>query len=331
MDTLTPESQARLDALPKISTLADLFERIPDEEAALRFVFDLRYGEEGWICPRCGARSRSLLAARRAVQCPKCSCQRSVLKGTPMYRSKVPLRSWLLVHYLVANDRRGVSASAVAHELRCQWNTAYYMLQRIRSACAKEAAQTVLSGEVEVDDAYIGSKGKMRGRGTQKAAFIVAAERRRGGGLALRAVSDCSGATYRAFARDHICGSSHVRSDDWSGTCAGLKGWPGLDQRKFDASDADASLPLVHHVISNFKAHVVGTYHGVRQPYLQSYMDEFSWRYNHRGCGCKMALLLRDVCGCGGKVAKGNMVLVFSAQPPKEVLVVAEKELRIAA
>ena len=142
----------------------------------------------------------------------------------------------------------------------------------------------------------------------------------------------CGGAaSWRAFARDHICAASHVRSDDWSGTAAGLKGWPGLDRRRFDASDDDARLPLVHHVISNFKAHVVGTYHGVRQAYLQSYMDEFCWHYNHRGNGCKMALLLRDVCGCGGKVARDNMVLVFAAQPPREELVKVERELKVAA
>lgn len=331
MDKLTPEQQARLDALPHVSTLQDLFEKVPDEEAALRFVFDLRYGEEGWECPRCGTRSRSLLVSRRKVQCPKCSCQRSVLKGTPMHRSKVPLRSWLLVHYMVANDKRGVSASAVAHELRCQWNTAYYVLQRIRSACAGEAARVVLSGEVEIDDAYIGSKGRVCGRGTSQAPFIVAAERRRGGGLAIRAVSDCSGATYRAFARDHVSKASHVRSDGWSGTAAGLRGWPGLEQRAFDAADPDASLPPAHHVISNFKAHVLGTYHGVRSAYLQSYVDEFSWRYNHRGCKRKMALLLRDTCGCGGAAPKKGMVLVFEPQPPEEDLVKVEKELKIAA
>lgn len=330
MQKLTPEAQARLDALPQIGTLTDLFEKVPDEEAALRFLFDLRYGQEGWTCPRCGARSRSLLVSRRKAQCPRCSKQEAVTRGTPLYRSKMPVRSWLLVHYLVANDKRGVSATAVAHELRCQWNTAYYMLQRVRSACAREAAQVVLAGEVEVDDAYIGSKGQVRGRGTRKAPFIAAAERRRGGGLAIRAVGDCSGASYRAFARDHVGRAARVRSDDWSGTAAGLKGWPGLEQRKFDASDDDARLPLAHHVISNFKAHVVGTYHGVRQAYPQSYMDEFSWRYNHRGNRCKTALLLRDTCCCG-KAPRSSMPLVFAPQPGRDELVEAEKRIEHVA
>jgi len=55
-------------------------------------------------------------------------------------------------------------------------------------------------------------------------------------------------------------------------------------------------LPVVHHVISNFKAHVRGTYHGVTQDRLQSYADEFCWRYNHRGMKAKFELLLDGLC-----------------------------------
>ena len=52
----------------------------------------------------------------------------------------------------------------------------------------------------------------------------------------------------------------------------------------------------MHHVISNFKAYIVGTYHGVTEDYLQSYADEFCWRYNHRGLKAKFELLLSDLC-----------------------------------
>ena len=64
---------------------------------------------------------------------------------------------------------------------------------------------------------------------------------------------------------------------------------------KFEG-DEDARLPVVHHVISNFKAHVRGTYHGITQDRLQSYADEFCWRYNHRGMKAKFELLLDDLC-----------------------------------
>lgn len=135
------------------------------------------------------------------------------------------------------------------------------------------------------------------GRGTDEQPMICAVERRgeERGKCVIRVVPDCSGKTYGRFANEHINKSAHVRSDGWGGIRAGLKGWKGLDQRKFDADDEDAALPTVHHVISNFQAWALGTFHGLSLFRLQSYADEFSWRYSHRGCDA-MAALLEDCC-----------------------------------
>ena len=126
--------------------------------------------------------------------------------------------------------------------------------------------------------------------------FIAGAERARQGKLAIRATLDCSGESYEEYAEWHIADSAHIRTDGWNGAKGGLKKWEGHDPKVFDASDEDARLPLVHHVISNFKAYIVGTYHGVTEDYLQSYADEFCWRYNHRGLKAKFELLLSDLC-----------------------------------
>lgn len=155
----------------------------------------------------------------------------------------------------------------------------------------------MLSGEIELDDAYIGKGGGLRGRGTDKVPFIAGAERARGGKLAIRVTADCSGASYEEYAKWHISDAARIRTDGWMGAKCGLKAWAGHAPRAFDASDDDARLPLAHHVISNFKAHVRGTYHGVTQDRLQSYADEFCWRYNHRGMKAKFELLLGDLCG----------------------------------
>ena len=171
----------------------------------------------------------------------------------------------------------------------------------------------MLSGELELDDAYIGKGGGLRGRGTDKAPFIAAAERARGGKLAIRVTADCSGASYKEFAKWHIAESAHIRTDDWNGAKGGLKGWKGHDPKAFDEGDEDARLPLVHHVISNFKAHVQGTYHGVTQDRLQSYADEFCWRYNHRGMKAKFELLLGDLLR-KAKKARAKIPLLFMPQ-----------------
>ena len=94
---------------------------------------------------------------------------------------------------------------------------------------------------------------------------------------------------------EHVDGAAHVRADGWRGTAAGLRAWPGLDQRKFDADGRDASLPTVHHVISNFESWATGTFHGLSTAGPRSYADEFSWRYSHRGRDATTALVA-DCC-----------------------------------
>ena len=38
----------------------------------------------------------------------------------------------------------------------------------------------------------------------------------------------------------------------------------------------------MHRLISNFKAFVLGTFHGLDSRHLQSYLDEFCYRFNRR-------------------------------------------------
>lgn len=120
----------------RISSIIDLFERFGSEEDCIRHVYELRTGD-GWTCPKCGAASPSLLMSRRKIQCTRCSHQEAVTKGTAMEGSHIKLRKWFLAIYLVANDKRGVSACFLAHELRIQWNSAYYLLERIRAMMAE--------------------------------------------------------------------------------------------------------------------------------------------------------------------------------------------------
>ena len=90
-----------------------------------------------------------------------------------MHRSHLPLRKWFLAIFLITHDKRGYSAMQLAHELKVTRKTAGYLLQRIRGAMALQVIPNVMSGIIELDDAYIGSKGKTRGRGTEKVSFIV--------------------------------------------------------------------------------------------------------------------------------------------------------------
>jgi hypothetical protein len=119
---------------------------------------------------------------------------------------------------------------------------------------------------IEADDFYIGARaGGTRGRGTEQQPMLAAVDRAPAGrgSCAIRCAQDCSGDSWRQFGHDHLCHASRIRADAWSGIAAGLSSFRGLEQKEYDSSDGDASLPMVHRVISNFKAYVEGAFHSL--------------------------------------------------------------------
>lgn len=281
-----------------IASLTEFFEGFPDEGACESYLLEVRY-PSGWHCPRCGGVRFGRIRCRREFQCRDCGHQTSLTVGTMFENSHLPLRKWFLAIYAATHDKRGISALALSKELSVTYRTAWYMLQRIRKAMAAEGGKEVLDFEVEVDDAYIGASGGKRGRGTSKTPFIVAVERLRGGGAVMRVADGVNARVYERFAADHVGHAAHIRADAASVIRAGLSRWGGLECAPFDAHDPQASLPVVHHVISNFKAFIQGTFHGVGRKYLQDYMYEFSYRYGRRREAGIFRMLLEDMCASG--------------------------------
>ena len=116
------------------------------------------------------------------------------------------------------------------------------------------------------------------------------------GSCAIRCAEDCPGDSWRQFGHDRLCHASTIRADAWTGISAGLSSFRGLEQKEHGSSDGDASLPMVHRVISDFKAYVEGAFHGLSKARMQSYADSFSWRCSHRDSGDAFGDLLHEMC-----------------------------------
>jgi hypothetical protein len=84
--------------------------------------------------------------------------------------TRTDLTKWFLATYLIAHDKRGVSATRLSEELEVTYKTAWLMLHKIRQAMRKRDANYMLAGIVELDDAFFGapSEGGKHGRRTDK-------------------------------------------------------------------------------------------------------------------------------------------------------------------
>ena len=217
----------------------------------------------------------------------------STTTGTIFDRTRTSLREWFVALFLVAADKRGLSALFLSEQIGVHYETAWAMLQRIRHAMAARDAQYKLPAYVEMDETFIGAptEGKKRGRGTEKTPVLVAVSfnpakdgKEYIGFAKMRAVKHVDSDTILRFANDVVEPGATVRTD-------GLSVYPALEQHGFphDANPvrkqkAHVILPHVHMYISNLRSFVMGTHHGLDETHLQQYLDEFCWRFNRRKC-----------------------------------------------
>ena len=124
------------------------------EEACRTALFRLRF-PNGFVCPKCGCTEYYPVRGRNTFQCRACRHQTSVTAGTVMHRTHLPLTAWFWAIYLCATDKRGISAVQLSRTLNICYESAWYLLHRIRRAMAQRDENYALSGIVEMDDGYV--------------------------------------------------------------------------------------------------------------------------------------------------------------------------------
>ena len=111
----------------------DFRTRFATEAACRKYMFEVRF-PNGFVCPKCGCRKYYYLSTRYTCQCKSCRRQTSVTAGTVMHRTHLPLTVWFWAIYLCATDKRGISAKVLARQLELSYESAWYLLVRIRGA-----------------------------------------------------------------------------------------------------------------------------------------------------------------------------------------------------
>jgi transposase-like protein len=259
-------------------------ERFNNEEACREYLFTIRW-PNGFVCPKCGCIEYYTIATRNKFQCKGCQHQTSVTAGTVMDRSHLSLQTWFWAFYMVARDKRGCSAMQLSNELELPYNTAWFLLHRVRYAMAQRDQDYLLNGIVELDDTYFGGpkKGGKRGRGTGKAKVLVGISKNEEGKpryLKMQVIPNLKGKTIGKYAGKMIENGTVIQSDAYHSYRKPLEE-KYLHQFKVFDPDSDM-LHWLHIMIGNAKAFVVGTYHGLGKKHLQSYLDEFCYRFNRR-------------------------------------------------
>lgn len=261
-------------------------EHFATEAACREYLFDLRW-PNGFACPRCGAR-RAWPNRRGCWECSGCGYQASVTAGTLFERSHVPLRAWFKAMWWVTGQKTGASALGLQRVLGLgSYRTAWMLLHKLRRAMVRPGRER-LSGRVEVDETYIGGpEPGCRGRKAVKKALVAIAAEEDGpriGRIRMRRVPDGSKRSLHTFVAEAVEPGSVVHTDSWLG-------YAGLNRKGYrhEASElkirrlGEDLLPRAHRVASLLKRWLLGTHQGaVSLRHLDSYLDEFTFRFNRR-------------------------------------------------
>ncbi len=256
-----------------------------------RYLTGLRW-PDGFRCPRCG-NSDAWLSDRRLYICTRCQKQTSVVAGTVFERSRVPLLDWFRAVWLMTSQKNGVSAKSLQGELDLSTYKAAWTLQHKLRAAMLRPDMDKLSGEIEIDETFLGGpRPGRRGRGAAgKQIVVIAVEKPTGhvqygfGRARMRVIPDCRRVTLEDFITD-VCEPGSIISTD------GLSSYQHLPELGYEhivtaisSTDdpAHVSMPAVHRVASLLKRWLLGTHQGgVAVQHLDSYLDEFVFRFNRR-------------------------------------------------
>lgn len=260
----------------------------PNDRTCASYLSLLRW-PDGFICPSCKKAVTPWNESRSRLTCPVCRHEASVTAGTIFDKTRTPLTTWFEGAWHVTTAKNGMSAKTLERTMGISYKVAWMMLHRFRVAMVNTERKQ-LSGNVEVDETFVydeGSDGK-RGRGTAKSIVAIAVEimEPKGfGRVRMRHVPDASGKSLLPFVRDVIAPGSVVRTDGW-------KAYNRLHDYGYtreivllssSGDPAHVSMPGVHRVSALMKRWFLGTHQGsVSSNHLQSYLEEYTFRFNRR-------------------------------------------------
>ena len=273
----------------KPPSILEFQRRFATEEDCARFLFEKRW-PNGWTCPRCGAVKCYPIEGRGLYECSACRYQVSITAGTVLHKTRTALRLWFLAIFFMVTDKRGISSVGLAKQLGISQKKAWCMRHKLRRAMGKRDERYKLDGLVELDESFFGApkEGGCRGRGTSKNKVLVGLSLTTEGKprhIRLQVLPRIDRAHLEPSIVAMVAPGVKIKTDGLrSYLSLGSKGY--LHDRVI-AKDANIleELRWLHVAVSNAKALIGGTYHGLGRlggKHLQTYLDEYAYRFNRR-------------------------------------------------
>jgi transposase len=278
-------------------TFLQFEKEFPNDDACLEQIKEQRFPGGVTVCHKCEKpRKHYRVTGRTAYACESCGNHIYPLAGTIFEKSSTKLRIWFHAMYLMGSTRCGISAKQIQRETGVTYKTAWRMFKQIRTLMSEDVRLGGSGSEgVEMDEMYHGGRRKneagrmLRGDKGNKTMVLGVVERK--GKIVARATNDLSMAQTNAMVKEYVLPDTTIFTDEAAAyvSLPRITGM-GYEHKRINHSAkvyvaGDVHTNTIEGFWSLVKRGIGGVYHSVSAKYLQSYLDEYSFRYNRRDSG----------------------------------------------
>jgi len=273
--------------------ILEIFKRFPAQEDCIAYLEKVRWNGVP-TCPYCGSDNSTPLPKEQRHHCNNCNTSYSVTVGTIFHRTHLPLQKWFLALCLILNAKKGISARQLARDIEVHRNTAWRISMKIREAMSQSHQRELLTGLVEMDETFIGPRKPrkrypgqrfMDGSGHTKQPVVGMVER--DGDVVAKMVGKrhLKSAKLNALIRDNVDTENAVLiTDQYKGYChvQDFMEHRTVNHSVWYVEDDGTHTNTIESFWALLKRGIVGQFHKVSLRHLPRYIDEFTFRFNHR-------------------------------------------------
>lgn len=281
-------------------------EAVQTEDDAYRLLEQWRWHGQP-VCPHCGSindhyfikprngvrkTNRGTPTQRRLWKCKDCRKPFSVLTGTVMHGTHIPIRTWVFVIYELCSNKNGIAAREIERRYDLTPKSAWFMLHRIREAMAHGPGAELFSGVVVADETWVGGKPKNRHadkrvgskQGLTDKTPVVSLIHVETGEVRSKVVANVSGKTLRSAIREQVDmpeTTLHTDSAHAYETFADeLRSHASVNHNAGEYVRDGVSTNKAENYFSQLKRSIDGTHHHVSRIHLHRYLAEFDFRHS---------------------------------------------------
>jgi transposase-like protein len=277
--------------LPHFKSILDLVKAFPNEQACIDYLEKSKWN--GNVVSPFDETSKVYKCRGNKYQCKNTNKYFNAKTGTIFENTKIPLQKWFLALYIFSSHKKGISSHQLAKDIDVEQKTAWFLLHRLRYAFNHPDFEVKFTGDVEVDETYMGGHEKNKHTnkkvaGTQGRNVItkkpVVGIRERNGNVYAKVVESVDRASLEAVISKMVPDGATIYTDEWR-SYSRLK--EKYNHQKVYHSAKEFVNEMAHtNGVENFWSHlkrmIDANYHWVSKHHLQSYVNEEVLRFNTR-------------------------------------------------